>query len=115
MTKWLRLLPALFWMFVIWRLSAMPIIQGDHRDWLDFILKKSAHVTEYAILYALLRFGLEKTRFHKLPLFIALIYAFLDETHQLFVPGRGGTLRDAILFDTLGAFLSFRYFRRRHG
>lgn len=93
----------------------MPILQGDHRDWLDFIFKKSAHITEYAILYGLLGFGLSQTKFNNLSLFIAILYAFLDETHQLFVPGRTGTIRDVILFDILGVFLSFRFLNKKHG
>ena len=38
-------------------------------------------------------------------LFISIIHAFLDEFHQIFVPGRDANITD-ILTDTIGVFLA---------
>jgi len=61
--------------------------------WWDFIIKKTAHVGEYAILYFLLWRAIKKGWI--IPLVLGLIYALSDEYHQSFVPGRTATLRDA--------------------
>lgn len=37
---------------------------------------------------------------------IAIVYSMSDEVHQLFVPGRGATIRDVFL-DSLGIFYAF--------
>ena len=73
------------------------------RDTLSFIVRKCAHMTEYAIL----AFLLYKTFIHKQnPLIKSFIftalYACSDEFHQLFVSGRSGQFSD-VLLDTFGA------------
>ncbi len=61
-------------------------------------VRKAAHMTEYAILYILLFlsffFIVHAVRSAALSILIAFAYACLDETHQLFVQGRGGTFMD---------------------
>ena len=42
---------------------------------------------------------------------IALSYAFTDEIHQLFVPGRGGRLTD-VLIDLLGIIIATQLIKR---
>jgi hypothetical protein len=46
-----------------------------------------------------------KTKYILLTLIISIIYAILDETHQLFVPGRVFSIKD-ILIDSLGSLSS---------
>lgn len=77
---------------------------------LAFIVRKTAHFTEYAILGILFYFFYSQTLPQKngLQLFVlailsSFLYACTDEIHQLFVPGRSGQFTD-VLVDTLGAF-----------
>lgn len=96
--------PPIAWAGVIFTFSSIPTLPKVEIIWWDFILKKSAHVIEYAILYFLLfrAFGYK----HKLlVLFICIFYALSDEFHQSFVPGRTSKLSD-VGFDTVGMLLS---------
>ena len=83
----------------------------------DFIFKKSAHVTEYAILFWLLFRAMSddnkdvtKSMFIKV-FILTVLYAFSDEWHQTFVAGREGTLRD-VGFDTIGTLISLNLKKR---
>lgn len=76
---------------------------------LIFLVRKTAHFTEYAILGALfylnfIQFPRLNRHFKKilLPILFSFLYACTDEIHQIFVPGRSAQFRD-ILIDTLGA------------
>ena len=76
---------------------------------LIFLVRKTAHFTEYAILGALFYLNViqlpKLNRYPKkilLPIFFSFLYACTDEIHQIFVPGRSAQFRD-ILIDTLGA------------
>jgi len=75
------------------------------RDTLSFIVRKCAHMTEYAIL----AFLLYKTFIHKQnPLIKSFIFTFLyacsDEFHQLFIAGRAGQFKD-VCIDSTGALI----------
>lgn len=76
---------------------------------LIFLVRKTAHFTEYAILGALFYLNfrqLPKLNRHPkkilLPIIFSFLYACTDEIHQIFVPSRSAQFRD-ILIDTLGA------------
>ena len=76
---------------------------------LIFLVRKTAHFTEYAILGALFYLNViqlpKLNRYPKkilLPIFFSFLYACTDEIHQIFVPGRSAQFRD-ILIDTPGA------------
>ena len=76
---------------------------------LVFLVRKTAHFTEYAILGALfylnlIQFPKLNSRIKKLllPILFSFLYAITDEIHQIFVPGRSAQFRD-VLIDTLGA------------
>ena len=76
---------------------------------LIFLVRKTAHFTEYAILGALfylnlIQFPKLNSRIKKLllPILFSFLYAITDEIHQIFVPGRSAQFRD-VLIDTLGA------------
>ena len=77
------------------------------------VFRKCGHFTEYAILGVLLtlffRIGhteKQEKPYQRLwmPPMLALCYAFTDEFHQLFVPGRSCELRD-VLIDFSGSLL----------
>jgi VanZ family protein len=104
--KTLNWLAVFVWMGIIFYFSSLPVIKSSSIDILDFFIKKSAHVTEYFILFFLLNHALDNKHPQKAFLF-TLFYAFTDETHQLFTPGRGAKLTDVFYFDLTGNTLSF--------
>lgn len=71
-----------------------------------FIVRKGAHITEFAVLGVLTSLLIsqytEKRRiWYPASIVCSVIYASTDEFHQLFVPGRGGQVRD-VLIDSIG-------------
>lgn len=73
----------------------------------NHMVRKYAHGLVYFFLGILtakaLRFsGARKFSVFILPLAICITFAVFDETHQLFVPGRGGQVSD-IIIDSVGA------------
>ena len=86
-----------------------PETAGEYKVywWFQFIIRKAAHVAEFASL-CIWATGLllaYHTRF-SFPLGggFTILYAASDEIHQLLVPGREGKVTDW-LFDCLGAVL----------
>ena len=74
----------------------------------SYCVRKVAHMTEYAVLSALLSlllrtYGHPLWRHCLLGFLGAAAYAATDELHQLFVPGRSGQLLD-VGIDSIGAF-----------
>lgn len=87
---------------------------------IQFIVRKSAHFTIFAVLGGLsfLTFisynGLKlKTRL-SVSAAVCLVYAVSDEFHQYFVPGRSCELRDVLIdfSGSLAAILIFYFIRR---
>lgn len=71
------------------------------------VIRKCAHFFEYAVLGALMYIALSRHLRPAMParicaLALSTAYAASDEFHQLFVPGRGGQMRD-VLIDAAGA------------
>lgn len=122
--KFKYFIPAIIWMIFIFIMShtvgtvssqqssfiADIITQYLKIDYslLTFIIRKTAHMSEYAVLLLLLHFGITKIYTHKysllISLFVTFIYACSDEIHQLFIPGRSGQFTD-VLIDTSGALI----------
>lgn len=77
---------------------------------INFIIRKSAHITEYFIL-TLLSISLlkEYTKKERKILIASIIFCFLyactDEFHQSFVSGRTSTFKD-VLIDTSGGIIA---------
>lgn len=68
------------------------------------IVRKLAHICEYALLGALLRLLLESYGVQHSPRWAAaagILYAVTDEVHQTFVPNRTGMVTD-VLIDAIG-------------
>ena len=95
-------LPVLIWAGVIFWFSGLAINKPAPFSWVDFIIKKTAHVIEYAIFYWLVW---RTNKSFKLSLLVVILFALSDEWHQTFVPNREGTLRD-VGFDTIGGLFS---------
>jgi VanZ family protein len=92
--------PVVLWAAVIFALSAVPSLGTGLGVW-DTILRKGAHMSEYAILAILLvrAVGRDVPAF-----FVGLAYAASDELHQHFVRGRHGSPFD-IAIDAVGLAL----------
>lgn len=96
-------LPVAVWCGLIFFLSSIPDLQSGLKQ--DFLLRKIAHMVEYAVLTALW------LRAHR-PTFgprgaalcaaaFSIAYAASDELHQTFVPGRSGQWTD-VAIDSVG-------------
>ena len=79
-------------------------------DFIHFLIRKAAHLTEYGILGLLWFRAWRGTRvgwYWQWGLFgvvVALVVASADEIHQSFVPSRTGEFRDVVL-DVCGAMI----------
>ena len=74
---------------------------------ISFIVRKTAHFTEYTVLGILLACSFrsfESARPVLWPALTGSLYAVSDEIHQLFIPGRSGQIRD-VCIDTAGVIL----------
>ena len=93
-------LPVFLWAVVIFAFSTIPqIVVSQFFIW-DFIAKKTAHISEYAILFALIFRATNRSWI--LSFLLTMLYAVSDEFHQSFVPGRTATFFD-LGFDLSGA------------
>jgi len=75
----------------------------------NHIVRKNAHFIAYLVLGVLMMNALRRSEIDEnksiiLALSVCVLYAASDEIHQLFVPGRGGQVRDVII-DSIGAFV----------
>jgi VanZ family protein len=102
--------PPVALMAVIWALSAQPDL-GSGLGTADLVLRKLAHMTEYALLF-LLWLRATGWRSPGLAAAIALGWAVTDELHQTTVEGRHGTPVD-VLIDAVGVALAWAWWRRR--
>ena len=108
MNKFLKYwLPVLVWAGFIFYLSSIPDLESGLKQ--DFILRKIAHILEYAILTflflrALAKESLSVKKIAVFSLFFSLFYALSDEYHQTFVFGREGSLKD-VGIDSIGVLL----------
>ena len=105
LTAWL---PVAVWAAVIFTLSSIPSLDSGLDTW-DTVLRKLAHLAEYAVLGALLYRALRRE-----PAAIALgsLYAVTDEVHQAFVSGRHGSPLDWLI-DTIGVVAGVLLLSRR--
>ena len=92
--------PVIAWAALIFAISSIPSLNSGLGTW-DEVLRKCAHVTEYAILGLLLLRAIGR----ELPaLLVGIAYAASDELHQHFVAGRHGSPVD-VLIDTAGLLI----------
>jgi VanZ family protein len=89
--------PVLIWAGFIFWLSSIPNLKSGLEQ--DFILRKIAHILEYAILTFLFLRALTKENLSIGKIVISsivfsLFYALTDEYHQTFIFGREGSLGD---------------------
>ena len=97
----------LVWAGVIFAFSSIPSLSTHLGTW-DLVLRKAAHMTEYAILAALLR---RATGSSPWAFALAVAYAASDEFHQTFVRGRHGSPVD-VGIDAIGVAIGLMAWRR---
>lgn len=139
MEKILWLIPVLLWMTLIFYMSQgtgsesgsvsmkftekfaslINMIRGDGMqvqdnmvDFLHPIIRKLAHMFEYAVLLLLMIPAVrawnnsgKKSYIYILSFILTFIYACTDEIHQLFIDGRAGKTTD-VLIDSAGALIA---------
>jgi len=107
--------PLIFWMALIFFMSDQSTLPGVEDTLLDLLIKKGGHFMAYAILAGLAWRALAPSptdnRLLLLVWVIAVLYAASDEVHQLFVPGRHGSLVD-VAIDSAGALLAVILLRK---
>jgi len=96
-TVWL---PVVAWAAVIFAFSSVPHLGTGLGTW-DMVLRKGAHITEYAVLGALLYRALAR---EAVALAAGIAYAATDELHQHFVQGRHASPVD-VAIDAVGVAL----------
>jgi VanZ family protein len=106
-TVWL---PVVAWAAVIFAFSSVPHLGTGLGTW-DTVLRKGAHVTEYAVLGALLYRALAR---EALALAAGIAYAATDELHQHFVQGRHASPVD-VAIDAVGVALGMLVWLRARG
>jgi len=94
LTVWV---PVLVWAGVIFAFSSIPHLSTGLGTW-DTILRKGAHITEYAVLGGLLYRALNR---EALALAAGIAYAATDELHQHFIRGRHASPVD-VAIDAVG-------------
>jgi VanZ family protein len=100
-------LPVVAWAALIFVLSSIPSLSTGLGTW-DLVLRKAAHVTEYAIFGALLVRALGRSVGAAA---LAIAYAASDEVHQHFVRGRAGTIGD-VAVDAVGVIVGIALYRQ---
>jgi VanZ family protein len=91
------------WAAVIFALSDVPSLAVAEGT-LDLVLRKAAHIAEYAILAGLLVRAVSLSGVRRptaAAATLAIAYAVSDEWHQTFVEGRSGAPRD-VAIDAIG-------------
>ena len=101
--------PVILWTGLIFFFSHQPGLNSGLPNFWDFVLRKSAHIFEYAVLTFLLIRNLEERNleFKKalvLSAVLAVFYAIFDEYHQTFIAARQGKISD-IGIDSLGIII----------
>ena len=100
-------LPAVAWAGVIFAISSIPSLGTGLGTW-DVILRKGAHMTEYAVLAVLLARALGR---EAPALALGILYAASDELHQAFVRGRHASPID-VAIDAVGLLVGLIAWRR---
>jgi VanZ family protein len=98
-TATIRWFVVVFWMSVIFVLSSIPSLHVPFAHSYDFLLRKLAHIGEYAILTVVVSWALQmhtssRIRAWLLAALAAALYGVSDEWHQAWIVGRHGSFRD---------------------
>jgi len=91
-----------------------PMEQAAIVEQFQYIVRKTAHLSEYAVLGLLISLALDaysiaRSKKFCMTLGISVLYAISDEIHQYFVPGRSAQFSD-VAIDFCGAMLGVGLF-----
>ncbi|MDP4146372.1 MAG: VanZ family protein [Bacillota bacterium] len=91
-----------------------PLPSNAKEESFNLFIRKNAHAFEYCVLAilacgVLFSLNLKGKNAVIYILFICLLYAVLDEFHQIYVPGRTSSVRD-VLIDFAGSILGMLAF-----
>ena len=131
MKKYISLILLILWMIIIFIMSNFnsdassnqssfiidilnKIIKIENIDFITFIIRKLAHLTEYLILGILMinclkNFNIKS--YFSLSIILCIMYAYSDEIHQLFISGRNGKIIDVII-DSIGSILGIIIYKK---
>lgn len=109
--KNIDLISLILWCVVIFVFSSIPSFSSGLKE--DYFIRKIAHVSEYFVLVCMFyNFYKNKSRnelFNVVMSALAsLAYAFTDEVHQTFIPGRSGNFFD-ISIDSIGILVGLLF------
>jgi len=93
--------PAFIWMAVIFYLSSIPTTAITGTSLYRFLVLKTFHLIEYAVLLVLIVLA---TLSPAKSILFSYLYSLSDEFHQYYVIGRSGRFRDTLI-DLLGIFI----------
>ncbi|MDR3612514.1 MAG: VanZ family protein [Candidatus Obscuribacterales bacterium] len=110
----------LAWMAIIFAFSSQAHSGEVTRQYFgsfNILLRKTGHVSEFALLFLLLQRALKHTVGGALALtltasVLTILYAVSDEYHQSFVPGRTSSIYD-VAVDSAGIMLALLILRIR--
>ena len=125
MKKYFNLILLILWMLFIFVMSHNSAVSSSNQsslitdfiskifriediEVLEFIIRKIAHLFEYFVLGLLMINYFKKynnINYLFVSMLLCIIYAFTDEIHQLFIPGRNGNIKD-IFIDSIGSLVS---------
>lgn len=121
----LNFLLMISWMFVIFSFSQQNgdasqstsdwVLKwlGLQGEWASYLIRKMAHWTEYAILGVLtVRFINSLGYPFGWAILIVVLFAFFDEFHQFFIPGRHAALFD-VGVDSFGGLIGVLFFKNK--
>ena len=105
--------PLVLWLF--------PNTSADTLATIHFMVRKLAHLSEYAVLGVLAARGFRGSTHPTLrrhwflaAFLLVAIYSLLDEFHQIFVPSRTASFTDSLI-DMTGGLAALLVLRRRWG
>lgn len=99
----IKFFPAIIWMTFIFYLSSGQTDSITGGNVQRFLILKSFHLIEYAVLFICFRFAGFSS---KKSIIFSYLYALSDEFHQSFIPGRSALFRDTLI-DLFGIFIAF--------
>ena len=112
MSKFIRWVPALLMMAVIFTFSSIPSTELPILPTADYLFKKGGHAFGYALLAYTYWYALDGQKNPQAAWWawlLALLYSATDEFHQSFTPGRHPSAIDVLVFDNLGAAFSMLF------
>ena len=99
---------------LIFYLSSTPNLSSGLPSTYDLILRKTAHVVVFMVLTYLIAssFDSHNRRYLLFVIVVAVVYAFIDELHQVFVVTRSGNPTD-IIIDSVGVYFGIWLYKHQ--